>query len=97
MSEDHEANDERPCLHCSIIEMVNEFFAEYPVSAGGPDIVDTAEVITAIAKVVAELTSSQDTAIRQSVIEQLMREIMDYDSEFRSQDAMGTDRSHARH
>ncbi|MDE2284376.1 MAG: hypothetical protein KGK33_07155 [Hyphomicrobiales bacterium] len=94
---DQEANDERPCLHCSIVELVNDFFAEYPVSSGGADIVDTAEVITAIAKVVAELTSSQDTAVRQSMIEQLMREIMDYDAEFRSQDVMGADRSHARH
>jgi hypothetical protein len=31
------------------------------------------------------------------MIEQLMREIMNYDAEFRQQDAMGTDRSHARH
>jgi len=31
------------------------------------------------------------------MIEQLMREIMNYDAEFREQDAMGTDRSHVRH
>jgi len=97
MSEDQEANDERPCLHCSIVELVNDFFAEYPVSPGGPDIVDTKEVITAIAKVVAELTSSQEGTIRQSMIEELMREIMNYDAEFRQQDAMGADRSHSRH
>jgi len=35
-------------------------------------------------------------AVRQKMIEQLMREIMNYDAEFRQQDAMGADRSHAR-
>jgi ribosomal protein S3AE len=67
------------------------------VATGEPDTIDTDEVITAVAKTVAELTSSQDGAIRQNMIEQLMREIMNYDAEFRQQDAMGTDRSHARH
>ncbi len=97
MSEDQEANDERPCLHCLIVELVDDFFAEYPVSSGEPDIIDTDEVITAVAKVVAELTSSQEGAVRQNMIEQLMREIMNYDAEFRKQDVMGTDRSHMRH
>jgi hypothetical protein len=97
MSDDQEANEERPCLHCQIVELIDDFFVEYPVSAGEPNTIDTEEVITAIAKTVAELTSSQDDAGRQNVIEQLMREIMDYDAEFRQQDAMGTDRSHARH
>jgi hypothetical protein len=97
MSEDQEANDERPCLHCLIVELVDDFFAEYPVSSGEPDIIDTDEVITAVAKVVAELTSSQEGAVRQNMIEQLMREIMNYDAEFRKQDVMGTDRSQMRH
>ena len=52
----------------------------------GTDSVDTAEadeVIDAIAKTVAELTSQQDGIIRQQVIEELMRQIMHYDAEFR--------------
>ena len=52
------------------------------------DKVDTAEadeVIDAIAKTVAELTSQQDDVIRQQVIEQLMRQITHYDREFRRQ------------
>jgi hypothetical protein len=97
MSDDQEANEERRCLHCEIVELIDEFFAENPVATGEPDTIDTDEVITAVAKTVAELTSSQDGAIRQNMIEQLMREIMNYDAEFRQQDAMGTDRSHARH
>jgi hypothetical protein len=35
--------------------------------------------------------------IRQQLIEQLMREIMSYDAEFRREEAAGTVGSHARH
>jgi hypothetical protein len=74
-----------------MVELIDDFFAEYPATAGGSDKVDTDEadeVIDAIAKTVAELTSSQDGAIRQQLIEQLMREIMNYDAEFRSEEAI---------
>ncbi len=97
MSDDQEADEERPCLHCLIVELIDDFFAEYPAEQNDPNTIDTDEVIIAVAKTVAELTSSQDAAIRQNMIEQLMREIMYYDAEFREQDAMGTDRSQARH
>ncbi len=97
MSDNQDTDDERPCLHCLIVELIDDFSAEYPVNPGEAGTIDTDEVITAVAKVVAELTSSQESAVRQSMIEQLMREIMNYDAEFRQQDAMGTDRSHARH
>ena len=55
------------------------------VTDASSDKVDTDEadeVIDAIAKTVAELTSQQDGFIRQQVIEQLMRQIMNYDGEF---------------
>ena len=42
------------------------------------DTIDTGEVVTALAKTVAELTCGQNNTIRQELIEQLMREIMDY-------------------
>jgi hypothetical protein len=35
--------------------------------------------------------------VRQQLIEQLMREIMNYDAEFRRDDATGVSGSHARH
>src|SRR5262245_33648986 len=92
-------NHERPCLHCMMVELIDDFFAEYPATAGS-DTVDTDEadeVIDAIAKTVAELTSQQDGVIRQHVIEQLMRQIMHYDAEFRREDAAGAIASHARH
>jgi hypothetical protein len=97
MSEHRDAQEERPCLHCLVVELVDNFYAEYPASTGEPDAIDTDEVITAVAKTVAELTSSQDGAVRQNMIEQLMREIMNYDAEFRQQDAMGAAGSEARH
>jgi hypothetical protein len=57
ISDDHAAIEERPCLHCQIVELIDDFFAEYPVVTGEPNTIDTDEVITAVAKTVAELTS----------------------------------------
>ena len=60
-----------------IVEL-DDFFAEYPATARS-DKADTAEadeVIDAVAKTVAGLTSQQDGVIRQQVIEHLMRQIM---------------------
>jgi hypothetical protein len=90
---------ERPCLHCMMVELIGDFFAEYPATAAS-DKVDTDEadeVIDAVAKRVAELTSQQDGVIRQEVIEQLMRQIMHYDGEFRREEATSAVSSHAKH
>jgi hypothetical protein len=97
MSDDHEANEERPCLHCLIVQLVDDFFAENPVATDEPNVIDADELITAVAKMVAELTSSRGGAVRQSMIEQLMREIMKYDTEFRQQEATGVSSSDVRH
>jgi hypothetical protein len=91
---------ERPCLHCMMVELIDDYFAEYPVSPGPSDKVDTGEVdelIDAIAKVTAEVTSRQHDTIRQQIIEQLMHEIMKYDGEFRREDterAVGSNATH---
>jgi hypothetical protein len=84
MSEQHQ---ERPCLHCMMVQLIDDFFAEHPATASS-DEVDTGEadeVIDAIAKTIAELTSQQNGVIRQQVIEQLMQQIMHYDGEFRQE------------
>jgi DNA-directed RNA polymerase specialized sigma24 family protein len=97
---EQQSEQDRPCLHCAMMEVIDDFFAEYPTSSDQSDKVDTAEadeVIDAIAKIVAELTSRQDAAIRQQLIEQLTHEITKYDDEFRREDAMGVVGSHARH
>ena len=49
------------------------------------------------AKTVAELTSQQDGVVRQQVIEQLMRRIMHYDTEFRREEATSEVGSKAKH
>ncbi len=97
MADEQSEDDERPCLHCLIVEVVDNFFAEYPVSEETPDAIDTDEVITALAKTMAELTCGQDATARQSMIEQLTQGIMEYDAEYRQQDALGQAGSHARH
>lgn len=93
-------DQERPCLHCMMVELIDDFFAEYPPASGVSDKVDTGEadeLIEAIAKVAAELTSRQHGTIRQQIIEQLMHEIMKYDGEFRREDTKMVVGSHARH
>jgi len=97
MSDDQDHSQERPCLHCLIVDLIDEFFSEYPATPDDTATLDADEVISAVAKTVAELTCSRDAADRQTMIEQLMREIMTYDAEFREQDAMGTPGSGARH
>src|SRR5262245_58621878 len=97
MSRERE-DQERPCLHCMMVELIDDFYAEYP-AAPGSDKVDTAEadeVIDAIAKTVAELTSQQDGVIRQQVIDQLMLQIMQYDAERREEvtSAVGSSAKH---
>ena len=49
MSEERD-DQERPCLHCMMVELIDDFFAEYPAATGEPDTIDTDEVFTAIAK-----------------------------------------------
>src|SRR6476660_2815002 len=98
MSQEH-GDQERPCLHCMMVELIDDFFAEYPATAA-PDKVDTGEadeVIEAVAKTIAELTSQQDGFIRQQVIEQLMQQILHYDGEFRREEATSAVGSHAKH
>jgi len=94
MSSEPTEPDERPCLHCLFVDVIDEFFEEYP--AGEDNAVDTEEVIDAIAKTVAEMTAVQDKAGRQEIIERLTREIMNYDEEFRKEDGAGAT-SDARH
>jgi hypothetical protein len=91
---EEQVSEERPCLHCMMVELIDDFYAEYPAPGGEPDTIDTDEVLGAIAKTVAEFTSSQTSTVRQQLIEQLMRDIMEYDGEFRQEDAAG---SAARH
>ena len=89
--------EDRPCLHCMMVELIDDFFAEYPATTGEPNTIDIDETVTAIAKTVAELTCSQNGTNRQQIIERLMCEIMNYDAEFRREDETRVISSDARH
>jgi len=82
MSDNIETNDERPCLHCLIGDVIDDFYAEYGSLTGEKDAIDVDEIITALAKTVAELTYGSDAALRQRVLEDLMREISQFEAEF---------------
>jgi hypothetical protein len=82
MSDNTETNDERPCLHCQIGDVIDDFYAEYGSLSGEKEAIDVDEIITALAKTVAELTFGSDAALRQRVLEELMREISQFEAEF---------------
>jgi chorismate mutase len=93
MSVEQTVNEERPCLHCAFVDLIDEFFAEYKAESGEAEI-NTDEVLEAIAKTVAEFTYGQVGTVRQQIVEQLMRQIMDYDTEFRRENEAGSLRRH---
>ena len=97
MSDAQDQTEERPCLHCLIVDVIEDFFTEYSASPDEVGALDADEVVTAVAKTIAEMTCSRDAAFRRNMIEQLAREIVSYDAEFREQEAMGTPNSDARH
>ncbi len=55
MSQTSESNDERPCLHCLIGDLIDDFYGEFGSLAGKPDTIDTNELLSALAKTFAEL------------------------------------------
>ena len=56
MSDHPESNAGRPCLHCLIGDLIDEFYAEYGSLSGETDTIDADEIITALAKTVADMT-----------------------------------------
>jgi hypothetical protein len=46
MSEERD-DQGRPCLHCMMIEVIDDYFAEYSATTGEPDTIDTDEVVYA--------------------------------------------------
>jgi len=80
-----------------LVDTIDNFFADYPVSEDEPNAIDSDEIVTALAKVVAEMTCSMEGADRQQLIERLMQDVMEYDAEFRQQDQLGTAASGSRH
>jgi hypothetical protein len=92
MSDSTESTDERPCLHCLIGDLIDEFYAEYGSLSGEKDTMDVDEIISALAKTVAEMTYGSDAAARQRIVDDLMREISQFEVEFAN--ASGSDMRH---
>jgi hypothetical protein len=92
MSDDQESNDERPCLHCLIADTIDDFYAEYGSLSGEKDTIDMDEIISALGKTIAELTTGSDAAMRQRILEELMSEISKFEAEYAS--APGSDMRH---
>ncbi len=95
-----EDEQERPCLHCIMVELIDDFLRRISTCAGGSDKADAEEadeLIEANAKTRAELTSKQDGIFRQYLIERLMGEIMKFDGELRREDAASLVAAHVRH
>jgi hypothetical protein len=84
--------DERPCLHCLIADLIDDFYAEYGSPSGEKDTVDMDEIISALAKVVAEMTYGSDAVLRKRVLEDLTREIAHFEEEYSN--SPGSDMRH---
>jgi hypothetical protein len=97
MSDNPESNEERPCLHCLIGDVIDDFYAEYGSLSGEADTIDADEIMTALAKTVAEMTFNSDAALRQRMLDDLTRDISTFESEFREQYASGTSGRDMRH
>jgi hypothetical protein len=82
MSENPGSSNERPCLHCLIGDLIDEFYAEYGTTGGETDVIDMDEAISALAKTVADLTYGSDAAARKSVLDTLVREIAEFEAEY---------------
>jgi hypothetical protein len=92
MTDTAEPKDERPCLHCLIADTIDEFYAEYGSANGEKDSMDMDEIISALGKTVAEMTYGSDAALRQRVVEDLMREISRFEAEYAN--SPGSDMRH---
>ena len=97
MPEDSTANDERPCLHCLIGDLIDDFYEQFGSLSDEPNTIDTRELLSALAKTVAEMTFESDAAQRQRVIEDFMREVSQFETEFRDANSSETPASGARH
>src|SRR5207253_7204451 len=96
MSDNTETNDERPCLHCLIGDVIDDFYAEYGSLSGETDAIDVDEVMTALAKTVAEMTFNSDAALRARLLEDFTRDISTFETEFRESSAAGASRPDVR-
>jgi hypothetical protein len=89
MSENPESSNERPCLHCLIGDLIDEYYAEYGTATGETDVIDMDEAISALAKTIADLTYGSDAAARQRIKDDLMRDIAEFEAEYEKEPGPG--------
>lgn len=97
MSQTAPSNDERPCLHCLIGDLIDEFYEEFGTSAGEADMIDTGELLSALAKTFAEFTYDYDAAQRQRLLQDFISEVAKFEAEFQEakiNEAPGSDARH---
>jgi hypothetical protein len=82
MSNSSKPDAERPCLHCLIADLIDEFYAEYGTLSGETDTIDIDEIITALAKTVADMTFGSGTSVRQGILDDLTKEIRNFETEY---------------
>ena len=97
MSQTSEPNDERPCLHCLIGDLIDDFYGEFGSLNDEPATIDTSELISTLAKTFAEITYESDAAQRKRMMEDFMREVSQFETEFREAKLSETPTSDARH
>jgi hypothetical protein len=97
LSDNQEADDQRPCLHCLIADLIDDFYEQYGSPSGEAETVDMGEVMSALAKVVAEMTFGSDAAFREQVLKDFAEEVSRFEMEFRESDTTGASTSGARH
>ncbi len=97
MSQTSELNDERPCLHCLIGDLIDDYYGEFGSLVGTTDTIDTNELLSALAKTLAELTYDSDAAQRQRMKEDFLRDVSKFEAEFREAQLTETPASDARH
>jgi hypothetical protein len=89
MSENPESSNERPCLHCLIGDLIDEYYAEYGTATGETDVIDMDEAISALAKTIADLTYGSDAAARQRIKDDLIRDIAEFEAEYEKEPGPG--------
>ncbi len=97
MSQTTESNDERPCLHCLIGDLIDEFYEEFGSTSGEPDTIDTAELLSALAKTFAEFSYDYDAAQRQRMLQDFISDVAKFEAEFQEakmNEAPGSDARH---
>src|SRR5262245_56205171 len=97
MPQTTDPKDERPCLHCLLGDVIDDFYGEFGPPAGEMGTIDESEILSALAKTMAEITFDSDTTQRKHMMEDFMREASQFETEFREAQSSETPGSDARH